>query len=49
MDIGIGDYSDFPLEIAGLVLTWVAIGIIRAWLRVEQTHYDPYDPDGPFL
>ncbi len=46
---GIGNYSDLPLEIAGLVLTWVAIAVIRSWLRTERTHYDPYDPDGPFL
>ncbi len=44
---GIGQYSDFPLEIVGLVLTWVAIAVIRAWVWKERTQYDPYDPDGP--
>ncbi len=43
-----GGYSDWGLYTAGLVLTWVAIAVIRMWLWTSWAAYDPYDPDGSF-
>ena len=44
----LGGYSDFGLEVFGLVLTWVAMAVIRMWFFTRWTAYDPYDPDGSF-
>ena len=44
-----GDYSNFGLYLAGLVLTWVAMAVIKAWFFTQWTGYDPYDPDGTVL
>ena len=44
----LGDFSDFGLEVFGLVLTWVATAVINLWFFTQWTAYDPYDPDGSF-
>lgn len=44
----LGGFSDFGLEVFGLVLTWVAMAVIRMWFFTRWMAYDPYDPDGSF-
>jgi len=44
----LGGYSDLGLYAAGLVLTWVAMAVVRMWFWTRWIAYDPYDPDGSF-
>jgi len=44
----LGGYSDLGLYLAGLVLTWVAMAVVRMWFWTRWIAYDPYDPDGSF-